>query len=59
MSLTVLARNYSAIADRTVQVKPSKSVRRSRNWSWNRAHAKPGACVKLNPQAYDKGNTQC
>lgn len=53
----MLTRNYSDIANRTSQVKASKSVRRSRNWTWNRAHAKPGACVRIDPQAYDKERT--
>lgn len=55
----MLSRNYTAIADRTAQVKPSKSVRRTRTWTWNKAHAKPGACVTIDPRAYDKEHSKC
>jgi len=55
----MLTRNYIAIADRTQPVKPTKSVRRSRSWNWNRKHAKPGACVRIDPQAYDKEKIGC
>lgn len=56
----MLTRNYVAIADRTQRpFQESRSVRSSRGWSWTKKHAKPGACVKINPQAYDKEQGKC
>lgn len=56
----MLTRNYVAIADRTQKpFQESRSVRSTRSWNWNRKHAKPGACLKINPREYDKEQSKC
>ena len=40
-----LTHDYAAMHNRTQQVKAGKSVRRSKDWGYNRAHAQPSKVV--------------